>query len=231
MTSSIRRTLASPVRRRPAAAVPYSGAMGLHARTIGRLPRPWRTLADWVLTIAVAIAVVLIVETEVAKPFRVPSSSMEPTLKCAKPGDGLHGVVLRPRDRVPPLLPLRLAQARADRRLRGAARRGLTVRRRRRHLRQAADRPPGRHDPRGRRGVRLGERASGSTSRTSPTSRARGDNDYTDRTWQVPRASTSSWATTAATRATRARGARCRASNLIGPLLVRYWPPNRIGLG
>ena len=46
--------------------------LGLHDRTIGRLPRPWRTLADWLITIAVAIAVVLVVETEVAKPFRVP---------------------------------------------------------------------------------------------------------------------------------------------------------------
>src|SRR5262245_64237554 len=67
---------------------PYSGAMGLHARTIGRLPRPWRVIADWAVTIVIAIAVVLVIETEVAKPFRVPSSSMEPTLKCAKPGDG-----------------------------------------------------------------------------------------------------------------------------------------------
>ena len=65
--------------------------MGLHERTIGRLPRPWRTVVDWLVTIAVAVAVVLVVETEVAKPFRVPSSSMEPTLHCAKPGVGLHG--------------------------------------------------------------------------------------------------------------------------------------------
>src|SRR5262245_45611932 len=63
-------------------------SLGIHARTIGRLPRPWRTLADWVLTIALAIAVVLVIETEVAKPFRVPSSSMEPTLKCARPANG-----------------------------------------------------------------------------------------------------------------------------------------------
>ena len=62
--------------------------MGLHERTIGRLPRPWRIIADWALTIAIALAVVLFVQTEVAKPYRVPSSSMEPTLKCAKPGEG-----------------------------------------------------------------------------------------------------------------------------------------------
>jgi signal peptidase I len=62
--------------------------MGLHARTIGRLPRPWRVIADWALTIVVAVAAVLILQAEVAKPYRVPSSSMEPTLRCAKPGDG-----------------------------------------------------------------------------------------------------------------------------------------------
>ena len=47
-----------------------------------------RSALDWIITIAVAVAVVLAVETEVAKPFRIPSASMEPTLLCAKPGDG-----------------------------------------------------------------------------------------------------------------------------------------------
>ena len=51
-----------------------------------RLPPPWRTVADWVVTIAVAVGFVLVFETEVAKPYRIPSSSMEPTLHCAKPG-------------------------------------------------------------------------------------------------------------------------------------------------
>jgi signal peptidase I len=46
----------------------------------------WRTLLDWVITIGVAIVVVLALEAEVAKPYRIPSSSMEPTLHCAKPG-------------------------------------------------------------------------------------------------------------------------------------------------
>jgi signal peptidase I len=63
----------------------------IHDRTIGRLPRPWRTIADWAVTIAIAVAVVLVVQTEVAKPFRVPTSSMEPTLHCAKPGQGCTG--------------------------------------------------------------------------------------------------------------------------------------------
>ena len=57
-------------------------------RLFGRLPRPWRRVLDWVLTIAVAVALVLVFEAEVAKPYRVPSSSMEPTLHCAKPASG-----------------------------------------------------------------------------------------------------------------------------------------------
>jgi signal peptidase I len=41
---------------------------------------------DWVGTIAFAIGFVLVFEAEVAKPYRIPSSSMEPTLHCSKPG-------------------------------------------------------------------------------------------------------------------------------------------------
>jgi signal peptidase I len=60
--------------------------MRLLDRGRSRLPRPWRTVVDWVLTIAVAVGVVLGFEAEVAKPYRIPSSSMEPTLHCARPG-------------------------------------------------------------------------------------------------------------------------------------------------
>jgi signal peptidase I len=45
-----------------------------------------RKLLDWVLTIGAAVLIVLACEAEVAKPFKIPSSSMEPTLHCAKPG-------------------------------------------------------------------------------------------------------------------------------------------------
>jgi signal peptidase I len=50
-----------------------------------------RKLVDWVLTIALAGLFVLAFEAEVAKPYRIPSSSMEPTLHCAKPGDWCEG--------------------------------------------------------------------------------------------------------------------------------------------
>jgi signal peptidase I len=51
----------------------------------------WRTLLDWAGTTCLALALVLIFEAEVAKPYRIPSSSMEPTLHCAKPGAWCEG--------------------------------------------------------------------------------------------------------------------------------------------
>ena len=43
-------------------------------------------MLDWFATICIALAFVLVFEAEVAKPYRIPSSSMEPTLHCARPG-------------------------------------------------------------------------------------------------------------------------------------------------
>ena len=63
-------------------------SMGFLDRRLNRLPRPWGTLASWLVTIAVAVLVVLVFQAEVAKPFRIPSSSMEPTLHCARPSGG-----------------------------------------------------------------------------------------------------------------------------------------------
>jgi signal peptidase I len=45
-----------------------------------------RRVLDWVVTIGVAVGFILVFEAEVAKPYRIPSASMEPTLHCAKPG-------------------------------------------------------------------------------------------------------------------------------------------------
>jgi signal peptidase I len=47
---------------------------------------------DWIGTIACAAGFVLIFQAEVAKPYRIPSSSMEPTLHCAKPGEFCLGM-------------------------------------------------------------------------------------------------------------------------------------------
>jgi len=50
------------------------------------MPAGWRKTLDWLGTIVLAIVFVLVFEAEIAKPYRIPSSSMEPTLHCAKPG-------------------------------------------------------------------------------------------------------------------------------------------------
>ena len=57
-------------------------------RSLSRLPRPYRTLIDWALTVCVAVFGILIFQAEVAKPYRIPTASMEPTLHCGKPADG-----------------------------------------------------------------------------------------------------------------------------------------------
>jgi signal peptidase I len=55
---------------------------------VNRLPDPWRKILDWAVTVAVAIGFVLAFEAEVAKPYRIPSASMEPALHCARPDSG-----------------------------------------------------------------------------------------------------------------------------------------------
>ncbi len=52
------------------------------------LPNRWRITIDWLVTILGAIAIVLAIKAFVVNPYRIPSSSMEPTLHCAKPDIG-----------------------------------------------------------------------------------------------------------------------------------------------
>ena len=52
------------------------------------LPHGWRVTIDWVVTIAGAIAIVLAIKAWVVNPYRIPSSSMEPTLHCARDASG-----------------------------------------------------------------------------------------------------------------------------------------------
>ena len=52
------------------------------------LPDPIRVIVDWVVTIVGAVAIVLLVKAYVVNPYRIPSSSMEPTLHCAQPASG-----------------------------------------------------------------------------------------------------------------------------------------------
>jgi signal peptidase I len=57
-------------------------------RLTRRLPRPWRIAIDWAVTIAGAVAIVLLIKAYVVNPYRIPSSSMEPTLHCARSAVG-----------------------------------------------------------------------------------------------------------------------------------------------
>ena len=57
-------------------------------RLFGGLPKPMRVILDWTLTIVGAIAIVLAIKAWVVNPYRIPSSSMEPTLLCARPSPG-----------------------------------------------------------------------------------------------------------------------------------------------
>jgi signal peptidase I len=57
-------------------------------RLTARLPQPWRIIIDWAVTIVAAVLVVLAIKAWVVNPYRIPSSSMEPTLHCARPGAG-----------------------------------------------------------------------------------------------------------------------------------------------
>jgi signal peptidase I len=47
-----------------------------------------RVALDWILTIAGAVAIVLAIKAWAINPYRIPSSSMEPTLHCGRPGTG-----------------------------------------------------------------------------------------------------------------------------------------------
>ncbi len=57
-------------------------------RATAGLPRGVRITIDWAVTIIGAIAIVLAIKAWVVNPYRIPSSSMEPTLHCARPGSG-----------------------------------------------------------------------------------------------------------------------------------------------
>ncbi len=69
------------------------------ARLFPGLPRGVRVTLDWILTIAGAILIVLALKAWVVNPYRIPSSSMEPTLNCAK-GPANPGCLGNSSDRV-----------------------------------------------------------------------------------------------------------------------------------
>jgi signal peptidase I len=57
-------------------------------RLFPNMSHGWRVGIDWVVTIVGAVAIVLAIKAWVVNPYRIPSSSMEPTLHCARPAQG-----------------------------------------------------------------------------------------------------------------------------------------------
>jgi signal peptidase I len=197
--------------------------IGILDRTTGRLPRPWRTVVDWLLTIGVAVGFVLAFEAEVAKPFRIPSSSMEPTLHCARPGAYCEASTS---DRV---VANRLAY-----RFSSPQRGDIVVFR----APQAAARNCGRAGTYVKRLIGLpGEQVSERDGRVFVDGKpldepyvAAGERDAQTRTW--PRDAAGHYFFMGDNRLhscdSREWGSVPRSS-LVGPVLLTYWPPWRLG--
>jgi signal peptidase I len=77
-----------PYRPRPSEPPSPPPRHGLNPLVRLGVPQPWRGIIDWIVTIAGAIAIVLAIKAWVVNPYRIPSSSMEPTLHCASGGSG-----------------------------------------------------------------------------------------------------------------------------------------------
>ncbi len=69
-------------------AMPHRRSRNPVDRLTEGLPDGIRVTVDWIVTIAGAVAIVLAVKAWVVNPYRIPSSSMEPTLHCARPAAG-----------------------------------------------------------------------------------------------------------------------------------------------
>ena len=188
------------------------------------LPHGWRVTIDWLVTIVGAIVIVLAIKAWVVNPYRIPSSSMEPTLHCARPGAGLRGELLRPRARVPVLLPVLEPEARRHHRLQDAAARRAPLRRRR-HVREARDRAAG--DTWEERdgyvyidGKRLNEpyiKPDRRDDRTIAPMVIPKDQYFMMGDNRQSSCDSRSWGTVP-------------KKNLIGKVFATYWPPNRISI-
>jgi signal peptidase I len=87
-----------PYRSEPAPPPRPPPKTGLNPLVRLGVPQPWRGIIDWIVTIVGAIAIVFAIKAWVVNPYRIPSSSMEPTLHCAS--NGGTGCLARFSDRV-----------------------------------------------------------------------------------------------------------------------------------
>lgn len=201
-------------------------ALRLLDRSRSRLPRPLRTALDWLVTIAAAVAFILIFQAEIAKPYRIPSASMEPSLHCARPALGCRA---SHSDRV---IANRLAY-----RFRDPHRGEIAVFR----TPPTAERACGQGGIFVKRIIGLpGDTVSLADGFVAIDGRRLNESDYIKSpeqrgtqsgTWRVPRGSYFMLGDNrSASCDSRSWGAVPR-ENLIGPVLARYWPPQRIDVG
>jgi signal peptidase I len=203
-------------------------------RPLGWIPQPWRKLVEWLVTISIAVVVVLVFEAGVAKPYRVPSSSMEPTLHCAS----APGCLGSSDDRI---LALRVeydvespqrgqivvftAPAAASGCAAGDG--GTTFVKRLIGLPGEAVHENGRgyisiKKPGARTWTMLNEPYVTAQSRLS-------DGEHFDKTWRVPKGDFFMLGDNRSGSCDSREWGPVPRANLIGPAVLRYWPPDRIG--
>jgi signal peptidase I len=201
---------------------------------LSRLPDPWRKLVDWLVTIGAAIVFVLAFEAEVAKPYRIPSASMEPTLHCSRPATGCRASmsdrVLVNRFAYELESPQRgqivvfTAPARANLCQPGDG--GTTFVKRLIGL-------PGetvREDDRGFISIRRPGEKSWTTLKEPylSTQTRLEDTTYVGRSWQVPQGEYFMLGDNRPDSCDSRTWGAIPRSSLIGPVLFTYWPPGRI---
>ena len=193
-------------------------------RLFPNLPHGWRVAIDWIVTIAGAVAIVLAIKAWVVNPYRIPSSSMEPTLHCAKPGQGCEA---RFSDRV-------LAN-RFIYHFRSPHRGEIVVFKTPPEAQQQCG-AGGTFVKRiiGLPGDTVSERAGGfiyidgrklSEPYIQPQRRAE---DRTQATWHVPKGEYFMMGDNRGQSCDSRRWGAVRRKSLIGPVFAVYWPPNRI---
>jgi signal peptidase I len=195
-------------------------------RLTAGLPRPWRIAIDWIVTIVGAIAIVLAIKAWVVNPYRIPSSSMEPTLHCARPGQGCEAGLS---DRV---LANRFIYHFRD------PHRGEIIVFNTPKTAQEMCGASGTFVKRliGLPGDTVTERAGGNvyingTKLNEPYIKAdRRTHDSTTGTWRVPKGEYFFMGDNRGESCDSRRWGSVPRDNLIGKVFATYWPPNRISL-
>jgi signal peptidase I len=186
-----------------------------------RLPRPARIAIDWAVTIVVAVLLVLALKSYVITPYRIPSASMEPALHCARPGSGCRA---RFSDRV---LACRICLDFSD-----PSRGDIVVF----HAPAAAVRECTEGGTYVKRLIGLpGETVSERNGHVYVDGRPLAEPyvEYRDdetHTWHVPEGQYFFVGDNRSSSCDSRRWGSVPRSSLIGTVIFRYWPPNRIGV-